>query len=374
MRLQSLTPIILRYPDANDFSRDRMTVLLRAQTTDGIVGWGEGVAMWPEACAATAQIIKDGLAPLLLGKDLDTDSAWTTMKEHTWWYGEGGIASFALSAIDIALWDIKGKETGKPLYELLGGRQHESLKAIASCHVNKATLQACVAEVEGFFSNGFEGVKLGFAKKGLSRVGFDPEEDVAFVRQLRQALGDSAEILVDAGNGVKWDVQTAISTVRRMQEFGIGWIEEPFHPSRIDDYRALKSAVKVPIATGEREWTVSAYSRLMATGTVDMLGIDPARAEGITGFKKISDEATARQIGINAHAWSTAITTAASLHLSIASPQARVFELKPLPVVVQTELVTEPIWHQDGFVSVTDRPGLGIEVREDVVQRFRVGL
>jgi L-alanine-DL-glutamate epimerase-like enolase superfamily enzyme len=240
--------------------------------------------------------------------------------------------------------------------------------------VNKATLQACVAEVEGFFSNGFEGVKLGFAKKGLSRVGFDPEEDVAFVRQLRQALGDSAEILVDAGNGVKWDVQTAISTVRRMQEFGIGWIEEPFHPSRIDDYRALKSAVKVPIATGEREWTVSAYSRLMATGTVDMLGIDPARAEGITGFKKISDEATARQIGINAHAWSTAITTAASLHLSIASPQARVFELKPLPVVVQTELVTEPIWHQDGFVSVTDRPGLGIEVREDVVQRFRVGL
>jgi D-galactarolactone cycloisomerase len=75
--------------------------------------------MWPEACAATAQIIKDGLAPLLLGKDLDTDSAWTTMKEHTWWYGEGGIASFALSAIDIALWDIKGKETGKPLYELL---------------------------------------------------------------------------------------------------------------------------------------------------------------------------------------------------------------------------------------------------------------
>ena len=284
MLIRALTPIIIRYPDANDFPRERMTVLVRAETKDGITGWGEGIAMWPEACRATATIISEGFAPLLIGRDLDVAEAWQIMKAQSWWYGEGGIANFALSAIDMALWDIAGKEAGQPLHALLGGRRHDSLKAIASCHVNKATLDECVAEVEGFFANGFRGVKLGFAKKGLSRVGFDPKVDVAFIGMLRRALGDAAEILVDAGNGVHWDVATAISTVRRMQEFGIGWIEEPFHPTLIGSHRALKEAVSVPIATGEREWTVAGYTRLMETGIVDVLGVDPARAEGITGL------------------------------------------------------------------------------------------
>ncbi len=372
MLIRTLTPMILRYPDANDFSRERMTVLVRAETKDGVVGWGEGIAMWPEACRATATIISDGFAPLIAGHALGVAEAWNTMKAHAWWYGEGGISGFALSAIDMALWDIAGKEAGKPLHALLGGRRQESLKAIASCHVNKATLEECVAEVEGFFAHGFRGVKLGFAKKGLSQVGFDPDVDVTFIGMLRRALGADAEILVDAGNGVRWDLKTAVSTVRRMQEFGIGWIEEPFHPSMIQEHRALKQAVDVPIATGEREWTLAGYTRLMDAGIVDVLGVDPARVEGVTGFMKVNEEATRRGIGVNAHAWSTAITTAASLHLSLASAQTRVFELKPFPVAVQTELVEEPIWHKDGEVYAPEGSGLGITIREDVVARYRV--
>lgn len=372
MLIRTLTPMILRYPDANDFSRERMTVLVRAETNDGVVGWGEGIAMWAEACRATATIISDGFAPLIVGRELDVAEAWNVMKAHSWWYGEGGISGFALSAIDMALWDIAGKEAGKPLHALFGGQRQKSLKAIASCHVNKATLEECVAEVEGFFANGFRGVKLGFAKKGLSRVGFDPDVDVAFVGMLRRALGDEAEVLVDAGNGVRWDLKTAISTVRRMRDFGIGWIEEPFHPTLIAEHRALKKAVAVPIATGEREWTVAGYTRLMETGIVDILGVDPARAEGVTGFRQVNEEATRRKIGVNAHAWSTAITTAASLHLSLASTQTRVFELKPFPVAVQTELVEEPIWHTDGEVYAPKGPGLGITIREDVVARYRI--
>jgi L-alanine-DL-glutamate epimerase-like enolase superfamily enzyme len=372
MRIRTIRPFIIRYPDANDFSRDRMTVLVRAETEEGVAGWGEGIAMWPEACRATVEIISQGYAPLLLGHDLDVATAWAKMKAHSWWYGEGGIANFALSAIDIALWDITGKEAGQPLHILFGGARRSSLKAIASCHVNKATLEECVREVEGFFANGFRGVKLGFAKKGLSKVGFDPEGDVAFIRMLRAALGDDAEILVDAGNGVRWDVETAVATVRRMQEFNIGWIEEPFHPSMIAAHQALKQAVSVPIATGEREWTISGYERLMDTGIVDIIGVDPARAEGVTGFRAIDEKAAARGVQVNAHAWSTAITTAASLHLSIASAQTRVFELKPFPVSVQTDLVDEPIWHQDGEVYPPTGPGLGITVREDVVARYSV--
>lgn len=373
MRLASLVPSILRYPDPNDFSRERMTMLLRAETADGVVGWGEGIAMWPEACKAAATIVTDGFAPLLLGRELGVAEAFAAMKAQAWWYGEGGVSGFALSAIDMALWDIAGKIAGKPLVELFGGAQRARLKAIASCHVNKATLEECVAEVEGYFAAGFRGVKLGFAKKGLSRVGFDPDVDVRFVRMLRAALGPEAEILVDAGNGVVWDRDTAISVVRRMRDENIGWIEEPFHPSRFDDHRALKAAVAVPIAAGEREWTLAGYTRMMEAGFVDVLGVDPARVEGITGFRLVDAQASRRGVGVNAHAWSTAITTAASLHLSLASTQTRVFELKPHPVVVQDELVETPIRHVGGEVTAPTGAGLGVVVREDVVARLRVG-
>ena len=177
--------------------------------------------------------------------------------------------------------------------------------------------------------------------------------------------------MVDIGNGVHWDRQTGIDNVRRMAEFDIGWIEEPFYPTQIDDYRALKAAVPVRrSARGEREWTVTDYKRLIETGTVDVVGVDPARAEGITGFRKVDALCGAAGITINAHAWSTAILTAASLHLSVASPNSRLFELKPFRVSVQTDLVDEPIWHENGVVRAPSGPGLGIEVDEALVEEL----
>jgi len=371
LKLAHIQPFVLRYPDPNDFDDLRMTVLVRLETTDGIVGWGEGIAMWPEACRATALIIEEGIGPLLLSAtDLTAESAWELVRSHCWWYGEGGIASFAHSALDIALWDIEGKIRGVPLHELWGGKRVERLLANASCHVNKATLDECVEEVAGFVAQGFRSVKLGLGKRGLSRAGRDPDFDVALIAALRSRLGEAVEILVDAGNGVHWDRKTAIRTIRRMQEHHIGWIEEPFYPTFIEDYRALKRAVSVPVASGEREWTVAGYQRLIESGTVDIIGVDPARAEGISGFRKIDELIGQRGLTINAHAWSTAITTAASLHLSVASGNTRVFELKPFEVAVQQELVTQPFAQQNGWISAPNGPGLGINVREEIVRKY----
>lgn len=372
MRIRHVRPHVIAYPDPNDFANRRMTVLVRVETVDGVVGWGEGIAMWPEACKATATLI-EALGELLIGAgEIDVSGAWEKMRAHCWWYGEGGIACFAYSALDMALWDIEGKQQGKPLHALLSHDARASLPAYASSHVNKATIDACVAEVVGFKEQGFRGVKLGFAKKGLSNIGRDPDNDVAFIRALRQAIGDDFEIIVDAGNGVKWDAATAISTVRRMAEYDIGWIEEPFYPTYIEDYRALKAAVDVPIGTGEREWTVSGYKRLIETGTVDVLGVDPSRAEGVTGFSMVDALCEANGVTINAHAWSTAILSAASLHLSLASRTARLFELKPFPVVVQNELVEEPIWHAGGTIHAQAGAGLGITVNETVLERLHL--
>ena len=371
MRIRAIEPFPIAYPDPNDFGTTRRTVLVKVITEEGAIGWGECIAMWPEACKAVATIITDGLEPILKGDDAtDTATLWEKMRRHVWWYGEGGIASLALSGVDMALWDIAGKAAGKPLYDLLGGLKHECLLANASSHVNKKGEAACVAEVVGFFDAGFRSTKLGFAKKGKSNIGGDPDTDVSFIRALREALGDEAEILVDIGNGVRWDVDTAISVANRMGEYRIGWYEEPLYPTDDAGYKKLAANTSVRIASGEREFTEAGYRRQMEMGAVEVYGVDPARVEGVTGFSRV--DALCSQYGktINAHAWSTAITTAASLHLSLASPNAEIFEYKPFPVVVQDELVAEKLWHKDGWAYPINVPGLGIEVQEDVVQRL----
>jgi len=347
-------------------------VLVRVETTDGVVGWGECIAMWPEACKAVALIISEGFLPLLQGCEADDiDGAWEAMRRHVFWYGEGGIASMAISGIDMALWDIRGKVAGKPLYELFGGLKHEKLVANASAHVNKKGEAACVAEVVGFFEAGFRSCKLGFAKKGESNIGGDPDTDVHFIKSLREALGDDAEILVDIGNGVRWDVDTSINVGRRMQEYRIGWYEEPLYPTDDAGYMRMRAETTLTIASGEREFTEAGYRRQMEfIKAIDVYGVDPARVEGITGFRRVDALCTQYGKKINAHAWSTAITTAASLHLSLASPNAVLFEYKPFPVVVQDVIATEKLWHRNGWAWPIEGPGLGIEVIESEVRRI----
>ena len=371
-KIARIEPIPIEYPDPNDFGTTRRTVLVRVETSDGVVGWGECIAMWPEACKAVVSVISGGFLPLLQG-DLaeDINAAWVKMRRHVFWYGEGGIASLAISGVDMALWDIRGKVAGKPLYDLVGGLKKDRLLANASAHVNKKGEAACVAEVEGFFAAGFRSTKLGFAKKGDSTIGGDPDTDVSFIRALRSALGPDAGILVDIGNGVRWDVDTAILVANRMHNLGIGWYEEPLYPTDDAGYRKLRANTKVRLASGEREFTEAGYRRQMEfIQAVDVYGVDPARVEGITGFLKVDALATQYGKTINAHAWSTAITTAASLHLSLASPNSEIFEFKPFPVIVQDELVAEKLWHKDGFAYPIHAPGLGIDVQEAVVRRL----
>jgi len=372
--VRSIEPIILRYPEPNDFNNMRMTMLVRLETSAGGVGWGEGIAMWPEACRATAAIVADGFAPLLAGHPLgEIGGAWWNMKRHAWWYGEGGIASFALSAIDMALWDAWGQEVGQPLSTLLGGIVQPKLPANATMHVNKATLDENIAEIAGHIAAGFRSVKLGLGKRGLAQIGPEPESVIGFIIALRQALGPVPGIMVDIGNGIRWDPPTAIHVARALEALEVGWIEEPLYPTDIEGYCRLRAATRLPIASGEREWTVEGYRRLLATETVDVFGIDPGRAEGVIGFRTVARLIEAAHRQVNAHAFSTAVTTAASLHLSAATPASRIFEIKPHASPMQHELVRTPIWHADGYATPPAGPGLGIEVDEQVVTKYRVG-
>ena len=374
MRITGFAPFILRWPEPNDFDNERMTVLLRVDTDAGISGWGEAIAMWPEACKATVAIIADGFAPLLAGRDpLEVEACWQAMKAHTWWYGEGGIAALAISAVDMALWDIAAKDAGKPLHDLLGGRVHDALPACASLHVNHPTIDDSVAAVSGYIKDGFRSAKLGLGKRGLSRARRDPDYHVALVGALRAAIGPEPGIMVDAGNGTKWTLETAIDTTLRMEPFGIAWMEEPVHPSDLRGHGAFKSAVHTRLAAGEREWNLAGYRRFLNSGSVDVYGMDPARIEGVTGFRRVAEAVESTGKIVNAHAWSTAVLSAASLHLSLASKSAILFELKPIAGPMQFDLVQEPFWHVNGMVAAPARPGHGAEPLNPIIERYRVG-
>ena len=156
-----------------------------------------------------------------------------------------------------------------------------------------------------------------------------------------------------------------------MQDYRIGWYEEPLYPTDDAGYRKMRAETTLTLASGEREFTEAGYRRQMEfIQAIDVYGVDPARVEGITGFRRVDALCTQYGKKINAHAWSTAITTAASLHCSLASPNVLIFEYKPFPVVVQDEIVAEKLWHKDGWAYPIHGPGLGIEVQEDVVRRI----
>lgn len=371
--IATIEAIPVAYPEPNDFDATRYLCLVKITTEGGVVGWGESITQFPEANPATAAII-EGMSELLVGQDpLRNEALWRLMKNRAWWYGYGGgIASYAISAIDIALWDIKGKLLDVPVVDLLGGSVHERLPAIASSHAHHNSIPAMAEEAQGWLSTGLQGMKVGFGKRGDAHLGYEHVRDVEYVRAMREAIGEDKMLMIDCGIAVEWDVTTAVRRVQAFDEYGLTWIEEPLGAWDPEGYANLRSKTTTLIAYGEKEWTLQGFERVLDTGTVDVVGVDPGRAEGITGFKKVADVVESRRRQANAHAWSSAIVSAASLAVSFSSPACKLFEFKPLRNPMQHELVSEPIEHIDGWVyPPSKRPGLGVDIQEDVVERYR---
>ena len=372
MRIHSIEAIPVSYPEPNDFDALRHLCLCKITADDGQIGWGESITQFPESNFATKAVI-EGMAENLLGKDpVHTEALWRQNKQQAWWYGYGGgIASYAVSALDIALWDLKGKALGASVLDLLGGPVHERLPAIASCHAHYEAIPEMVAEAQEWLSSGLQGVKTGFGKRGNARLGYEHDRDVEYVRAMREGIGADKMLMIDNGIAIRWDVTDAVRRMRAMEEYDLTWVEEPLGAWDPEGYANLRAKTSTRIAYGEREWTLEGFERILATGTVDVVGVDPGRAEGITGFKKVAERVEAYGRQANAHAWSSAIVSAASLAISFNSPACKLFEFKPLRNPMQHDLVAAPFDHVDGWVYPPSGPGLGIEVNQDVVDSFR---
>ncbi|WP_063691405.1 mandelate racemase/muconate lactonizing enzyme family protein [Bradyrhizobium stylosanthis] len=346
----------------------RTAMLVEIETDAGLTGWGEcyGPARMTSAVVQT-------IAPWLIGEDpLRSDVLWQTIYARLRDHGQKGVVIQGLSGIDIALWDIKGKHFGVPAYLLLGGAARKQVAAYATGLYRRKTgdpRKYLPEEAAGYVAEGFRAVKL--------KVGFGVEEDVAVTRAVREAIGPDVALMVDANHA--YDAVAAIRLGRLIEGCDIGWFEEPVPPEDVAGYRAVRSALSIPIAGGECEFTRFGFRDLFASHALDIAQPDTCAAGGLTECKKIADMGEAFGIRYNPHVWGTGIAIAASLQLlavlpshtpTSLAPQEPMLEFDRTEHPIRQAILKHPIEHANGIVRVPDGPGLGIEIDRDALARF----
>lgn len=336
----------------------RSTTLVQIDTDEGISGLG--------SCSGNGELIEfivgRILSPLIMGMDpTRVDEVWDRAyvrgghKE----FGTRGIGVVALSGIDVALWDILGKIRGLPLYQLLGGKCRDRVPVYATAlYPEDAAIVA--KRAREFAEQGFHGVKI--------KVGFDLDQDIEIVRAVRQELGGDFIVMTDANQGYTVDV--ALKAAHAFADSGVFWLEEPLFAEDIAGHAQLREKTQVPIAVGENLHMCSAFENFVVRQAVDFLQPDVARAGGITEVRKIAALAAAHRVPISFHTWGDAVALAASIHLSAAIPECTVMELDYTYNPLRAELLREPLEVKSGFMTPPDKPGLGIELDADALERF----
>ena len=347
----------------------RSTTLVKVTTDDGLVGWGEGAA---------ASLIDGLLAPLLIGQDpMDRTGLWERMF-HALYNGNNavGLAGSALSALDIALWDLAGKATGLPVCALLGGKVRDKVAVYATglYYTEGEFPDRLLDEARGYVVAGFKGMKT---KVG----GLSITEDVARVRALRDAIGPDIHLMVDANEA--YNATTAIRIGRQLTDLDLVWFEEPVNAQDLDAYLEVKAALPMAIAGGENLRTRYEFKPYLTLRAYDIVQPDIMHCGGITEMQRICAMANSCGIQINPHVWGSPVMIAATLHLAATLPpcpparnaqpymQEPVMEFDRTPNTIRQELCAVPFDQEDSFVRVPTGPGLGIEVDEEVVERLR---
>jgi L-alanine-DL-glutamate epimerase-like enolase superfamily enzyme len=360
----------IRHSEPNNNGKVRHVTLIRIESNDGAIGWGEAQTGTEESAVATKVIVDRGLGARLIGRDpRDIEALWSELRESTYWIGNGGTVTFALSGIDMALWDLVGHLTGLPVYQLMGGKHRTRVRAASSIIFDTANLDGIGQQFADLHSRGYEVLKGGWGHDLSIAFGRDAKRDLAIVRTVREAVGPDAEIIVDVVAGSGWDANHAITMARAFEPYRLFWLEDALTEGDAAGWARLRAATATPLCTGEKGWTIPHFRRLIDGGSIDVIMIDPGRAEGLTGLKKVIDLAAHAGMSWNAHSWTSALNTAGALHLAAASPNVLVLELKPEPSSVQHELVTDPIEMVGGWIDVRDKPGLGVSVDEAWVRR-----
>lgn len=365
----------LTYEEPHYRGAPRCITLVRIETSDGAVGWGEAISQFPEATLATKVLVEQGFAPLLLdGDPLDVEGHWERMCSHAYWYGVEGIAAFAISAIDLALWDLKGKVVGKPVAALLGTDHRNQIPAMGSVIFDMEDLDWTLGEFRFMREQGYKIVKAGWGMRPEALFGDDRERDMRYLEAVRDVIGDELSLVVDTpGARAMWDTDTAIARLTEWEPFDLRWVEQPLLPADLDGYARLRAAVATPVGAGEDEWSPETYGRVVEAGAVDVLQLDPGRCLGLTGCREVIRLAEGGGVDVSAHSWSGALNTAASLAFLAITDRGDTLDFKPHESPMQHDLVEDPWFPENGVLRLRSTPGLGVTVREDMVKEYSFG-
>jgi len=361
--ITDVTTTVLRNPDAPGIQdatirhRDtgRSALFVHLKTDAGVEGLGVGTTV-------AREIIERSLKPLLVGQDpLCIEKLWDDMFWRVRGFGRKGVAFCAISAVDIALWDLKAKLFGVPLYRLLGPYT-DRVPIYGSGGWTSYDEAELVREQTGYVERGIPRVKMKVAKD----FGHSEAEDVRRLKAVRKAVGDDVEIYVDANNG--YYAKQAIGMARHLAEYDVKWFEEPVLADDIAGLAAIARAIDIPVATGEHEYTRYGFKELISQGGADIVQPDVGRVGGVSEWMKVAHLAQAFNLPVAPHA-----VQLVHLHLACCIPNLKVVEYLGTAEEGDTTWYTEFPQPVDGYWSpYPDRPGLGLELSPEAIRRYSV--
>jgi D-galactarolactone cycloisomerase len=373
MKITDVKTHVLEAPLSQPFSwsfagtTTRAACLVEIETDDGLTGWGE--CFGPASLNAA---VVQAFNKYLIGADpCASEAIWQILYSRFRDQGQKGLAITALSGVDIALWDLRGKALGVPAHRLMGGPLRTRVQAYATgtFRLDEGDpLDYIVREVKEYAAQGFEGMKL--------KIGRDVEEDVELIKAVRAAIGPSHKLMIDANHG--YDALEAIALGLRVADQNIEWFEEPVVPEDLASYREVKRGQPIPLAGGECEFTRWGFLNILTTRSMDILQPDTCAAGGLSECKKIADMAAAFGVRYLPHVWGTGISLAAALQLLAVLPHTppRINPREPLLEFDRTEhafrqaILAKPLEHEGGWMQIPTGPGLGIEINRDTLREF----
>ena len=381
MKITGVEVHVLKSPLAEPFAfsqgwvRQRSATLVEVVTDDGVTGWGEAFAQGLEPPEIAAAAIEHALKPLLIGADpLATEVLWHRMYHATRDYGRKGSVVAAISAVDIALWDIAGRARGEPIYKLLGGAFRDRVEPYATGFYRikgQGEAARLADEAVRHHEAGFRLMKV--------KLGYGVEDDIACMQAICRAIeGRDITLMIDTNHA--YGRAEALRLGRALADCKLRWYEEPVVPEDLRGYAEMREKLTMPIAGGENEHTMYGYRELFAAGAVDIAQPDLGSCGGITAARHIIALAQSHGVAVNPHVWGSAIAQAASLQLIAALPVAHhslfaqepVFEYDRSSHPFRQHLITEPILQQGGWVTIPDGPGLGVEIDRAALEKYRV--
>ena len=328
-----------------------MHVLVVVRTDEGLYGYGEAFRFTP---GVVCKFIDEALKPLLTGKDpLQISALWNMMYQTTFRYGRKGMAIQCISGIEIALWDLLAKYRNMPLYEILGGVFRSRARAYASMLRYNSPAEAARAAMR-FVEEGYSAIKL-------------HQTDIESVKAVREVIPEDVELMLDV-NGI-WSPRESLEAVKKLEEYRLLWLEEPVMP--MDDYEGLAYVTahsSIRIAAGENEYTATGFKEIVTRRAADILQPDLIKAGGILECRRILTLVEAWNLTLIPHSFCFGPGMAATLHFSLSNRTSEFIEVNAIPL--QASYIQPAIRPKNGYFELPSKPGLGIEIDEDVIKRF----